>query len=190
MPGLQIRKQLRMAARAAQSLLPSSLLFSLPTCSPACSALQTPLDLLHRQGVRGVQLRTQSPKPLQGMRCVLTRKGSVRAIHMRWSWRNAGMHYVHPCRLNRRLHPSVYCMLQRAFTEQKIVAYKKEGACLKVTACIPPRRCTAVCIIQEKWLHLSLWEDVSFSTAPSAEGRAGEDESADGKSAGLRSRLV
>ena len=50
--------------------------------------------------------------------------------------------------------------------------------------------CAAVGIIQEKWLHLSLSEDVSFSIAPSAAGKAGEDEPADGKSAGLRSRLV
>lgn len=69
---------------------PSSLLFSLPTCSSACSASQTPLDLLRRQGARGVQSHTQSPKPLQDMRRVHARKGGVRVIHMRWSWGSAG----------------------------------------------------------------------------------------------------
>jgi len=101
----------------------------------------------------------------------------------------AGCTHVHPCCLKRHVHPSVYCTLQRAFTEQKAVTYKKAGACFKVTAGIPPQ---SVCCIGHHpgEMVASLWEDVSFSIAPSAAGKAGEDEPADGKSAGLRSRLV
>ena len=48
--------------------------------------------------------------------------------------------HLHPYYLNCRLHPSVYCMLQRAPAEQKALTYKKEGACFKATVCIHPNR--------------------------------------------------
>lgn len=51
-----------------------------------------------------------------------------------------GILYTHlrPCYLNLHLHPSVYCMLQRASAEQKALTYKKE--CFKATVCIHPER--------------------------------------------------
>lgn len=127
------------------TLLPFvSLLFPLLTCSSASSTSQTPLNLLCRRCPNRVQ-------PCLG---VYNYAAMCTHVSGRGKWfrgwprtqhgaRNASMlgvlhTHLHPYYLNRCLHPSVYCMLQRASAEQNVLTYKKEGACFKATVRIHP----------------------------------------------------